>query len=210
MSARVASIPTLALSLAAAVLTVACSGTASVVFDDGQGAGGTGAGAGASTGGAGTAGSGAGGIDPSCSCGAPASPVCGVDGETYDAACGEACVPVEVACEGACPCASCDDIAAAYRKNLEAARQCMADLTVPQCTAKVPGGLPCGCNTYVNPSNAEAYQALLGLLDEWEELSCAADVSCEACADDPVAGTCEPDSGNARVDSCVDVRDDDG
>ena len=32
-------------------------------------------------------------------------PVCGIDGETYDSACGIECVPVEVACAGECPCA---------------------------------------------------------------------------------------------------------
>src|SRR6266403_1888629 len=30
--------------------------------------------------------------------------VCGADGKTYDAACGTACVPVTIACQGECPC----------------------------------------------------------------------------------------------------------
>ena len=42
--------------------------------------------------------------DP-CQCAAGAYvPVCGADGQTYDAACGEQCVPVEIACQGECPC----------------------------------------------------------------------------------------------------------
>lgn len=40
-----------------------------------------------------------------CDCGVGAYvPVCGVDGMTYDAACGRQCVPVDVACSGECPC----------------------------------------------------------------------------------------------------------
>jgi len=33
-------------------------------------------------------------------------PVCGADGTTYDAACGMQCVPVEIDCQGECPCAT--------------------------------------------------------------------------------------------------------
>lgn len=32
-------------------------------------------------------------------------PVCGIDGQTYDATCGTACVGVVIACAGECPCA---------------------------------------------------------------------------------------------------------
>lgn len=68
---------------------------------------------GASSGGANTGGSdgsggsinGTGGSSPGCDCDAPSVPVCGSDGQTYDAGCGEECVPVVIACEGECPCA---------------------------------------------------------------------------------------------------------
>jgi hypothetical protein len=33
--------------------------------------------------------------------------VCGVDGNTYDIACGDDCVPVDVDCSGECPCEPC-------------------------------------------------------------------------------------------------------
>jgi len=42
-----------------------------------------------------------------CACGRGAFvPTCGVDGKTYDAACGVSCVPVQIACMGQCPCAT--------------------------------------------------------------------------------------------------------
>lgn len=41
-----------------------------------------------------------------CDCGVLGAnfPVCGVDGRGYDTTCGVACVPVEIACMGTCPC----------------------------------------------------------------------------------------------------------
>jgi hypothetical protein len=40
-------------------------------------------------------------------------PVCGVDGSTYNAGCGDECVPVEIDCTGECPCNGDGDTTAA-------------------------------------------------------------------------------------------------
>jgi len=81
------------------------------------GSAGTGTGAsgrgGSSRGGSGVGGSAAGATGTSgssannCNCLRGAYlPVCGADGNTYDAVCGMDCVPVEISCQGACPCGS--------------------------------------------------------------------------------------------------------
>jgi len=71
----------------------------------GASSGGASSGGAAGSGGAAAGGSqGTGGLPGICSCEAAEVPVCGVDGETYSIACGEVCVPVEIACSGACPC----------------------------------------------------------------------------------------------------------
>jgi hypothetical protein len=46
---------------------------------------------------------GTGGVDCGCLRGGQA-PVCGADGQNYDAICGDECVPVAIACRGQCPC----------------------------------------------------------------------------------------------------------
>jgi hypothetical protein len=48
---------------------------------------------------------GGGGDSADCDCPLGAYvPVCGADGNTYDATCGVECVPVDIACQGECPC----------------------------------------------------------------------------------------------------------
>jgi len=56
-----------------------------------------------STGGTSSGGSG-GSLPAGCDCDAPSVWVCGVDGQTYDAGCGNECVPEAIACSGQCPC----------------------------------------------------------------------------------------------------------
>lgn len=61
-----------------------------------------------------------------CNCAVTGGPVvCGVDGGEYIAACGEACLPVAVACQGPCPC------------------ECVADLATGCASTEPNGGAPC-------------------------------------------------------------------
>jgi hypothetical protein len=66
----------------------------------------TGNGGASNAGGAGTiGGSSSSGGSANCNClNGAYNPVCGVNGTTYDAHCGDVCVPVAIACQGACPC----------------------------------------------------------------------------------------------------------
>lgn len=95
------------------------SGSGGEVGDGDAGSGGIGgapAGGASSTGGEESSGGGestggeqnaTGGGPNGCECDAVSVPVCGADGNDYDAGCGTHCVPVEIACQGVCPCEGC-------------------------------------------------------------------------------------------------------
>jgi hypothetical protein len=84
-----------------------CGGNDSSGGNQGGMSGAAGAGVGGSAGsdaqGGQSGGGGSSGSDCGCLRGAY-FPVCGVDGNTYDATCGRDCVPVSIQCNGACPC----------------------------------------------------------------------------------------------------------
>lgn len=94
----------------------AASGGDAAGDGDGDSAGGAGGAGGAATGGAPATGgnestggepNGTGGLPGICGCDAVSVPVCGVDGNNYDAGCGDECVPVDIECQGVCPCEGC-------------------------------------------------------------------------------------------------------
>ncbi len=174
------------------LLALACGGNADTVFEGGG-----------ASGGAGGAG-GAGGGQGQCSCEAAPWLVCGVDGETYDAACGESCVPVDIACQHACPCSACDDLQAQYADALARAKACNPALDVETCTAVVDDQLACPCETSINPGNAEAAAELADLAAQWQALGCFQDIACPAIACPGVVGGRCGTSGPGNDGSCED------
>ncbi len=182
---------------AACLVAVGCSND---VESSGDGGGGSGAsGTGTSTGTTSSSGTG-GGVDCGCVQGAY-YPVCGVDGQTYDATCGIECVPVAVACQGECPC-GCDDLEASYAEQLALAKECSPELDVEQCTTLVDDQLGCPCETMANPSNGEAMAQLPVLQAEWNALGCGDLIDCpEIACEIPAAGSCE---GTVGSGSCTD------
>ena len=187
------------LAVTSALGLLACSGSA-VVDDFGEGgAGGTTT---TSTSTTGTAGSG--GDDCNCAVGAYV-PVCGMDGVTYDAACGMHCVPVQVECEGQCPCVDCDDLELQYTAALVAARSCNPWIDFEQCTEEIPDQLACPCPTFINPGNTEARNELRRLHQLWLDNGCGNLIDCPEipCAV-PGYSYCEPTGGSGEAGTCVD------
>jgi hypothetical protein len=98
-----------------------------------------------------------------CNCGRGAFvPMCGVDGKTYDAACGTACVPVKIACMGQCPCAAGATRPCQLNSDCDAGQVCYNGLSTgcqssagfitgtcvarhagSTCSQNVGGGCPC-------------------------------------------------------------------
>ena len=84
-------------------------------------------------------------------------PACGVDGMTYDATCGDACVPVAIACHNECPCdesggyctVGCSGVAP--EQAVIDACEALTDTEV--CQTFVTNGLPSTCR-WVTPSTS--------------------------------------------------------
>lgn len=82
-------------------------------------------------------------------------PVCGVDGQSYDATCGNACVPVEIACSGECPCEAgfCTVACTGAAPDQEVVDACQAISDQATCQTYESGGFPTDCR-WVTPSTA--------------------------------------------------------
>lgn len=140
----------------------------------------------------------------SCDCARGAYvPVCGVDGRTYDATCGEQCVPVEIACQGECPCPTCDTLHQQYLEAIDDAQVCDPGINLAQCTLQLDDQLACPCPTFVNPSNAAAIRQAQSLQAQWDALGCSAQVNCPAveCIA-PMSASCVANS--IAIGACID------
>lgn len=80
-------------------------------------------------------------------------PVCGVDGQSYDATCGRECVSVEIACDGECPCesGSCAVECTGIAPDQEVVDACSAITDMAACTSYQSGGFPSNCR-WITPS----------------------------------------------------------
>lgn len=84
---------------------------------------------------------------------------------------------------------SCQDVDGFYAKLVNEARVC-DPAGREQCTLRVPSGLPCGCDTFVNAQHYDSSQAQAFLTHHMAEM-CDADVSCEPCpSPGPTFGVC--------------------
>lgn len=81
-------------------------------------------------------------------------PVCGVDGETYDATCGDECVSVAIACRGQCPCAAgtCDVQCTGAAPEQTVVDACRAITEMTECQTFMTGGFPSNCR-WVTPGD---------------------------------------------------------
>lgn len=177
-------------------VTAACGGDVDVFGPGSSGSGGSGAGNSSSS------------ASGSCNCsGGAYLPVCGVDGQTYDATCGEHCVPVDIACEGECPCADCRTLEQEYLDAIQRAKACNPFIDgPPQCTQSVNHQLACPCPTFVSPSNSAVTEELQSLQAEWDALACGALTPCpEILCFEPVSAACAP-NGTAGGGVCVDAE----
>ena len=75
--------------------------------------------------------------------------------------------------------------------KLEQARICQPEMSSLQCTQLALSGLPCGCETFVNPANELAATELEALLSAWQAQECMQGYQCEACPEAPTSAYCE-------------------
>lgn len=114
--------------------------------------------------------------------------VCGCDGKTYCDACEAHAMGVSVATKAACIASTCSGLQAAYKAELQQAKQCCPICAVVQCVIKVPGALGCGCDTMINTNTPE----LEAIRDEWLARGCQFGLPpCGIKCATPMPGSCQ-------------------
>ena len=77
-------------------------------------------------------------------------------------------------------------------QGIEAAKACNPLLSTEQCTQLIPGGVPCSCPTFANPTNKDAIDEVNRDAQAYAKLGCALGIACGACLQ-PVRGYCSPE-----------------
>jgi hypothetical protein len=85
-------------------------------------------------------------------------------------------------------CVACPDIGNAYVEALDQAKKCDPHQPNP-CSKTIVEGLACGCETFVNPEQAEAIAQLQALQAQYAADQCGAGTVCGACLP-PVSARC--------------------
>jgi hypothetical protein len=94
-------------------------------------------------------------------------------------------------------CNSCDSIEQRWSAALQRAKSC--DPSDPNsCTATALVGLPCACDTFVNPAQDQATAELVLAQAEFQAAACFGPVACEPCLP-PASGLC------LHSGQCVDI-----
>jgi hypothetical protein len=93
-------------------------------------------------------------------------------------------------------CETCDDVSSRYSAAMEAARECEPQQD-GQCSELVTEGLACGCQTFVNPANADAIGAASTAQQRYVDMGCGQGIVCGPCRAPTSAfcssqGRCEP------------------
>jgi hypothetical protein len=84
---------------------------------------------------------------------------------------------------------SCMSLELDYDGAASDAQSCDPNAAEDQCTQKLPLGLTCSCDGFVNPKNADEIARMSTARQQWASLRCSGGVTCGACLA-PIRGQC--------------------
>ena len=89
-------------------------------------------------------------------------------------------------------CGVCEILRGARDTALEEAKRCNPALAAQQCTVEVSDGLECGCPTFANPANADAFAKMKEAEAAFTENACGRFLSCLPCQE-TLSARCSPE-----------------